>query len=69
MPRHCVAPCRYQTHIVGRPTGNQKNLDVMLMDFQKAGVRFGLERGGRVLIGDEMGLGKTVQARAGKEKK
>lgn len=32
------------------------------MPFQSEGVRFGLERGGRVLIGDEMGVGKTVQA-------
>ena len=32
------------------------------MEFQRAGVRFGLSRGGRILIGDEMGLGKTVQA-------
>ncbi len=33
------------------------------MAFQRAGVRFVLQRGGRALIGDEMGLGKTVQAR------
>ncbi|KAJ1485867.1 P-loop containing nucleoside triphosphate hydrolase protein [Baffinella frigidus] len=32
------------------------------MPFQKEGVKFGLARGGRVLIGDEMGLGKTLQA-------
>lgn len=32
------------------------------MPFQQTGVRFGLSRGCRVLIGDDMGLGKTVQA-------
>eukprot|EP00929_Paragymnodinium_shiwhaense_P002750 TRINITY_DN103034_c0_g1_i1.p1 TRINITY_DN103034_c0_g1~~TRINITY_DN103034_c0_g1_i1.p1 ORF type:complete len:853 (-),score=187.37 TRINITY_DN103034_c0_g1_i1:148-2592(-) len=32
--------------------------------YQRAGVTFGLRRGGRVLLGDEMGLGKTVQALA-----
>ena len=29
---------------------------------QREGVRFGLERRGRVLLADEMGVGKTVQA-------
>eukprot|EP00961_Rhodomonas_salina_P205197 2769862-Rhodomonas_salina.6 len=33
-----------------------------LMPFQREGVRFALEKEGRVLIGDEMGLGKTIQA-------
>ncbi len=33
-----------------------------LAPFQKDGVRFVLERGGRALIADEMGLGKTIQA-------
>ena len=28
----------------------------------KESVEFGLQRGGRVLLGDEMGLGKTLQA-------
>ena len=37
-------------------------LEAALMPFQREGVRFGLRRGGRALIGDEMGLGKTVQA-------
>ena len=32
-----------------------------LFPYQREGVRFGLSRGGRVLIGDEMGLGKTLQ--------
>lgn len=40
------------------------NLEEQLMPFQREGVRFGLTRGGRCLIGDEMGLGKTVQALA-----
>lgn len=35
-----------------------------MFPFQREGVRFGLARGGRVLIGDQMGLGKTVQALA-----
>lgn len=34
-----------------------KKLAENLMPFQRAGVQFGLQRGGRVLIGDEMGLG------------
>uniref|UniRef100_A0A0K0CWU2 SWI/SNF-related matrix-associated actin-dependent regulator of chromatin subfamily A-like protein 1 n=1 Tax=Angiostrongylus cantonensis TaxID=6313 RepID=A0A0K0CWU2_ANGCA len=33
-----------------------------LFPFQKAGVAFGIERGGRILLADEMGLGKSVQA-------
>lgn len=37
-------------------------LKMTLFPFQKKGVAFTEERGGRVLIGDEMGLGKTVQA-------
>ena len=39
-----------------------ESLQKSLMEFQRTGVRFGLSRGGRILIGDEMGLGKTVQA-------
>jgi SNF2 family DNA or RNA helicase len=37
-------------------------LEAALLPFQREGVRFGLERGGRCLIADEMGVGKTVQA-------
>ncbi|XP_024542351.1 DNA annealing helicase and endonuclease ZRANB3 [Selaginella moellendorffii] len=33
-----------------------------LLPFQWDGIRYGLRRGGRVLIADEMGLGKTLQA-------
>ena len=33
-----------------------------LYDFQKDGVKFGIERKGRILLADEMGVGKTVQA-------
>jgi hypothetical protein len=33
-----------------------------LYPFQQEGVRFGLSRGARFLLGDEMGLGKTAQA-------
>lgn len=35
-----------------------------LLPFQREGVRFALERRGRVLLADEMGVGKTVQALA-----
>lgn len=38
-------------------------LESALLPFQREGVRFGLERGGRQLLADEMGVGKTVQAR------
>ena len=33
-----------------------------LLPFQKEGVRYGVERGGRCLIADEMGVGKSIQA-------
>ena len=33
-----------------------------LLPFQRLGVKYGLEKEGRLLIADEMGLGKTVQA-------
>ncbi|RCV14180.1 hypothetical protein SEVIR_2G417000v4 [Setaria viridis] len=33
-----------------------------LMPFQREGIRFVLQHGGRALIADEMGLGKTLQA-------
>uniref|UniRef100_A0A6B2E974 Putative chromatin remodeling protein n=1 Tax=Phlebotomus kandelakii TaxID=1109342 RepID=A0A6B2E974_9DIPT len=35
-----------------------------LLDFQKEGVRFAIEKQGRCIIADEMGLGKTYQALA-----
>lgn len=38
------------------------SLERALLPFQRQGVRFGLERGGRCLIADEMGVGKTLQA-------
>ncbi len=37
-----------------------KKLAENLMPFQRAGVQFALQRGGRVLIGDEMGLGEKL---------
>ena len=40
------------------------NIRESLFPFQEEGVKFGLARHGRVLIGDQMGLGKTVQALA-----
>eukprot|EP00743_Colponemidia_sp_Colp-15_P012994 GILK01014951.1.p1 GENE.GILK01014951.1~~GILK01014951.1.p1 ORF type:complete len:926 (-),score=132.15 GILK01014951.1:44-2776(-) len=39
-------------------------LQYSLMEFQKVGVTFGIEKNARVLIADEMGLGKTIQALA-----
>ncbi|XP_044759876.1 SWI/SNF-related matrix-associated actin-dependent regulator of chromatin subfamily A-like protein 1 [Coccinella septempunctata] len=33
-----------------------------LMPFQREGVAFGIDKGGRCLIADDMGLGKTIQA-------
>ncbi|CAE7744436.1 Zranb3 [Symbiodinium sp. CCMP2592] len=33
-----------------------------VLPYQRESVEFGLQRGGRVLLGDEMGLGKTLQA-------
>ena len=39
-----------------------KGLRDALLPYQREGVVFALERGGRCMIADEMGLGKTVQA-------
>jgi SNF2 family DNA or RNA helicase len=39
-------------------------LRIQLYEFQKEGIKFGIEKMGRVLIGDEMGVGKTIQALA-----
>ena len=41
-----------------------ESLRTRMFPFQVEGVKYGLSRGGRVLIGDQMGLGKTVQALA-----
>ncbi|XP_059632052.1 uncharacterized protein LOC132274731 [Cornus florida] len=38
------------------------NIESKLLSFQRDGVRFILQHGGRVLLADEMGLGKTLQA-------
>ena len=38
------------------------HLAAALLPFQRAGVRYGLARRGRMLLADEMGVGKTVQA-------
>ncbi|KAK9934160.1 hypothetical protein M0R45_021313 [Rubus argutus] len=37
-------------------------IESKLLEFQREGVRFILQHGGRVLLADEMGLGKTLQA-------
>ena len=42
----------------------EKHIMENLMPFQKEGVKFGVTRGGRILLADDMGLGKTVQALA-----
>ncbi|XP_063144773.1 DNA annealing helicase and endonuclease ZRANB3 [Candoia aspera] len=39
-----------------------EKLKERLLPFQKKGIIFALERGGRCMIADEMGLGKTIQA-------
>ncbi|XP_059444119.1 uncharacterized protein LOC132176025 [Corylus avellana] len=39
-----------------------KHVESKLLPFQRDGVRFILQHGGRVLLADEMGLGKTLQA-------
>lgn len=36
-------------------------IEARLLPFQRDGVRFALQHGGRVLLADEMGLGKTLQ--------
>lgn len=38
------------------------DIESRLLPFQRDGVRFILQHGGRVLLADEMGLGKTLQA-------
>ncbi|CAI9108217.1 OLC1v1007770C1 [Oldenlandia corymbosa var. corymbosa] len=38
------------------------NIESRLLPFQRDGVRFVLQHGGRALLADEMGLGKTLQA-------
>ncbi|XP_062143906.1 uncharacterized protein LOC133851479 isoform X2 [Alnus glutinosa] len=38
------------------------HVESKLLPFQRDGVRFVLQHGGRVLLADEMGLGKTLQA-------
>jgi len=42
--------------------GVDKTLLTTLMPFQVEGVKFGVSRNGRCLIGDDMGLGKSIQA-------
>lgn len=38
------------------------HIESKLLPFQRDGVRFALQHGGRILLADEMGLGKTLQA-------
>ncbi|GFZ13817.1 chromatin remodeling factor18 [Actinidia rufa] len=39
-----------------------RSIESKLLPFQRDGVRFVLQHGGRALLADEMGLGKTLQA-------
>ena len=39
-----------------------ESIKKVLYSFQKEGVKYGLEKYGRMLLGDEMGVGKTIQA-------
>ncbi|GIX61227.1 DNA helicase, putative [Babesia caballi] len=57
--------CRYTSRNIDRlPDLVGQELYSQLRPFQREGVKFGVHRNGRVLIGDEMGLGKTLQALA-----
>lgn len=38
------------------------SIETKLLPFQREGVKFALQHGGRILLADEMGLGKTLQA-------
>jgi SWI/SNF-related matrix-associated actin-dependent regulator of chromatin subfamily A-like protein 1 len=54
-------------NILNKPLQNKKyeltgDIYNKMFVFQKEGVNFELNRGGRVILGDDMGLGKTVQA-------
>jgi SWI/SNF-related matrix-associated actin-dependent regulator 1 of chromatin subfamily A len=48
---------------------NKKTIEMLpeamlkvMFNFQKEGVKFGISKFGRLLLGDEMGVGKTIQA-------
>lgn len=43
-------------------TGLSSKIINTLHEYQRHGIAFGVQHGGRVLLADEMGLGKTVQA-------
>lgn len=58
------APTADAAEVETRYSRMPESLQAALLPFQQTGVRFGLERRGRVLIADEMGVGKTVQALA-----
>ncbi|KAL8244443.1 hypothetical protein R6Q59_010701 [Mikania micrantha] len=45
-----------------RYDGMPDSIESSLLPFQREGVRFVLQHGGRALLADEMGLGKTLQA-------
>lgn len=50
------------TKDVPRTYACPRDLDRVLLPFQKEGIKFALQQRMRVLIGDDMGLGKTIQA-------
>ncbi|CAD6198954.1 unnamed protein product [Caenorhabditis auriculariae] len=46
------------------PAAVEPSISNLLFPYQRAGVEFGVQKNGRVLVADEMGLGKSVQALA-----
>lgn len=64
LPQNVIGMLNYKPKAA--PEDLSKVMDPTLIDrlfpYQKDGVRFALERDGRVLLADEMGLGKSVQA-------
>jgi hypothetical protein len=60
--RGAACPRAPPAEVAARLAAMPASLAAVLLPFQREGVRFGLERGGRCLIADEMGVGKTLQA-------
>lgn len=60
--RHALEAASALPNLLGMYDNMPAYLETQLLPFQRDGVRFVLEHGGRALIADEMGLGKTLQA-------
>ncbi|EGC36626.1 hypothetical protein DICPUDRAFT_31594, partial [Dictyostelium purpureum] len=65
---HRLPPHIIKTFLKPENASDPKPLDIdfsqmpsSLLPFQKKGIEFGIEKGGRCLIADDMGLGKTIQ--------